>query len=192
MSYVSFKAEWLGRRIDYDLLWWVKLNVLRPSNNHKILNSVVSLVVVNMVDDFIRIKGATKMLLHNKPVFQDFIMISLWVFRTINTYISSIYYLATLPSRMMGNIFGYIKLVTFITTKYVFTVFPTSILSKLLKAVIATKHSLSRLIITISRTRSFVSTSSSILAGGSLIFNSTYITRIFHNLNNMHNNVRSQ
>lgn len=192
MTYQEFRNKWLGRRIDYDLFGWVNSSVFRPSEHYKILNSVVSFVVIYMMNNLVRIKDSTKTFFYNQSVFSNLIVVCARMFGIVNVDITRITNSTTVPSRMVSRVFSYVLLVTFITTKYFITFFSTLILPKFLQAIVTPKQALSRLVVAGSRASSLFSTSSSILARWSLIFSKTNIANIYHINNYTGNTVWSQ
>ena len=192
MTYSEFKNKWLGRRVDIELFGWMNSGVFSPSNQHKVLNPIICLVVVNVVDNLVRLQKTAKMFLHDKPMFSNRFMVSIRMFGRIYGVVTARSSFATPPPWVVGHIFSNIRLVALVTAKYVFPFLATPILVKLLETVVAPKQALSRLIVTVSRTSPLLSTRPSVLAGRGLVFNRTNITNVFHKFNYTHNNVWSQ
>jgi hypothetical protein len=78
ISFDEFMRKWTGKPIDLlkmSKTWLMDSLMIRPSNNNKILNSVIFSIPVYMVNNLRRFKISTKMFFHNYPVFTNVSML---------------------------------------------------------------------------------------------------------------------
>jgi len=171
MKYDEFINNWLGKSIDWDLavdtestpFREVKSCVGRSIMKFKVLNTIIGFVTVNMMDNLARLKFSSKVLFHDKPMFQHIIRRNLDVSLMDNT--------STLPLIMIGS--SHKSPLTGIGTELSVSRF---IIGKLLATFHALKTSLSGFVIADTPTKS------SSLGRGSFKFGSTKFANMFHKL----------
>lgn len=82
----------------------MEAGMLRPRKDDKVFNSIICLVVVDMMHYFMGQKIPAKMSLHNKTVLFNVSIVSLGVFRSIHKYVAfPIYSFATLPIGVINS-----------------------------------------------------------------------------------------
>ena len=155
------------------------------SMNFKIRKSVVLFIAIYMVDNFSFFKQSSQIMLHDKPVFKNLVVVGVGVFRSMYLYISAfVNYLATLPVVVVAP-----RQKTSGATVRAKGLLPTSKVSELLVAILTSKPTLSRFVVTDPRTSSFLGARPSILTGRGLVLGNTNITNILHKCNYSTDNV---
>jgi hypothetical protein len=82
----------------------VNARVFFPANYHKVLYSIIQLVVVNMMDYLITPKVSANRLLHNVSMLFDFIVSGVWVRRHIKNSVTTLNSDPTFPSRVLNSL----------------------------------------------------------------------------------------
>lgn len=168
--------KYLGRQIDLTSSTEsgsMVLNMLTPAHYFKVLYSIVGLSAINVMDYFIRIKFSAQGIFHNKSMLKLVSLASLAAHEYLNIALA-IFNSTTLPSRLMTLVRFYISKVTILRAKYLVTSFMALIMYKLFVALLATKMTLSRFIVTIPITKL------SLLARWGIKLTITSLTDMFH------------
>src|SRR3990167_1806839 len=127
MTYLEFKKKWLGKGIDFDLFSSPKSGKMntamsRPVGKHKIIHSIVFMISIYMMNYIFRCKFSSEKFLKNKSISSTF--------PVGMSFSNHIFFLAF--SRAVNK----------------FSLFMTFIVLKFYSAIITTKNSLSRLVVT--------------------------------------------
>lgn len=120
----------------------------------KIFNPIVCFIVVFVMDNLMGLKESTKMLFHHISMLPHITARSVRMIWGINHYISRMVSYPTLPFRSIFRISSLKYFMTIHTTKYMFSPFVTFVISKSFSTLITLKNTFTRLVVTISITKS--------------------------------------
>lgn len=168
LNFKDFLAQYNNKF--WDLSGRMNPSMFRASKNHKVLDSIINLIMVNMMNNFRSFKFSSKILFHNISMFFHF-----FTSRYKNTHIPALNSFSTSPIRMSFSL--HMFYLAFSRTINQLSFLMAFIISKFFFTIVALKNTFPRFVITFSITKP------SMLTRRGLKFFRTLFANVFHSYN---------